>query len=303
MTLPDVRTHVREFTLLSVYGGLCTGDFDGDGLVDFYVTRPSGGNRLFKNLGGFRFRDVTAEAGVEAPDMQGSGATFVDVDNDGDLDIYACSYASANKLFINQGRDADGKVTFSEQAERFGLDFNGASMTMAFADIDGDGDLDGYLATTGLAPPPDTKFQVRYEGGRPVVPLELREYWQIIYLPNNQLHRTEAGQFDHLYRNDGETFREITNAAGIDGAYFTLSAMWWDFNRDGRPDLYVANDFHGPDMLYLNQGNYRFVNVIDKLLARRRGFPWGPTWPTSTTTAWWICSPPTCRRARTHAGS
>jgi hypothetical protein len=83
MQLPDAREHIREFVLLAIYGGICTGDYDGDGLADFYVTSPKGGNRLFKNLGGFRFRDVTVEAGIHDADMQGSGATFVDVDNDG----------------------------------------------------------------------------------------------------------------------------------------------------------------------------------------------------------------------------
>jgi hypothetical protein len=75
MQLPDVYEHIREFTLLTVYGGMCAGDYDGDGLTDFYVTRPAGGNRLFKNLGEFRFRDVTAAAGIDDPTMQGSGAT------------------------------------------------------------------------------------------------------------------------------------------------------------------------------------------------------------------------------------
>ena len=116
---------------------------------------------------------------------------------------------------------------------------------MAFADIDNDGDLDGYLATTALAPPPGTQFKVRFEGNRPVVLDELQEYWQLIYLPGDRAHRTEAGQFDHLYRNDGQKFTEITNQAGIDGANFTLSATWWDYNDDGFPDLYAANDFYG----------------------------------------------------------
>jgi hypothetical protein len=260
MQLPDPLEHIREFTLLSVYGGMCAGDYDADGLVDFYVTSPVGGNRLYKNLGDFRFRDVTAEAGVHDPEMQGSGATFADVDNDGDLDIYACSYAGPNRLFINQGPGPDG-VKFVESAARFRLAFVGASMTMAFADMDGDGDLDGYLATTSIDPPPGVQFSVHHENGKPVVDFAGREYWELLYLPNNQTQRIVAGQYDHLFRNDGGTFADVAEESGVEGPYFTLAATWWDYDADGRPDLYAANDFLGPDRLYRNAGGGKFANV------------------------------------------
>jgi hypothetical protein len=275
MQLPDPHEHIREFTLLSIYGGMCAGDYDGDGLTDFYVTSPVGGGRLFRNEGNFRFRDVTAEAGVHDPNMQGSGATFADVDNDGDLDLYACAYGSANRLFLNQGANEDGVVTFAETAGQLGVDYKGASMTMAFADIDADGDLDGYLATTAQQPPPGTKFSVHYENNRPVVDKAVQEYWDIIYLPNNRVQRTEAGQFDHLYRNDGDHFTEITREAGVDGPYFTLSATWWDYNNDGRPDLYAANDFLGPDRLYRNEGDCRFTEVAATHLPHTPWFSMG----------------------------
>jgi hypothetical protein len=270
LQLPDVEQHVREVIHLNVNGGICTGDYDDDGFADFYVTSPGGGNRLFRNLGDFRFQDVTAEAGLDTPGFWSTGATFVDIDNDGDLDIYACGYRRANRLFINERR-AGGKVQFTEQARRFGLEFTGASMTMAFADIDNDGDLDGYLATTALAPPADVQFRVRFEDDKPVVLEPLREYWELIYLPGDRAHRTEAGQFDHLYRNDGEYFTEITKEAGIDGPYFTLSATWWDYNDDGFPDLYAANDFLGADRLYHNNGDGTFRDVAQQLLPH---IPW-----------------------------
>jgi hypothetical protein len=275
MQLPDPHKHIREFILLSIYGGMCAGDYDRDGLTDFYVTSPVGGGRLFRNEGNFRFRDVTMEAGVHDPDMQGSGATFADVDNDGDLDLYACAYGSPNRLFLNQGRNEDGVVTFTEAASKLGLDFNGASMTMAFADIDGDGDLDAYLATTAKQPPPGTKFSMHYENNRPVIDPAVQEYWGFIYLPNGRVQRTEAGQFDHLYRNDGDRFTEITREAGIDGTYFTLSATWWDYNNDGRPDLYAANDFTGPDRLYRNDGDGRFTDVAATHLPHTPWFSMG----------------------------
>lgn len=253
----------------SVYG-VCTGDYDGDGLTDFYATSPVGGNRLYRNLGSFRFRDVTVEAGVSAPDMDSSGATFADVDNDGDLDIYACAYRGENRLFINLGPSPAG-VKFVEAARQFGLAFNGASKTMAFADIDNDGDLDGYLATNDVPAPPNVKFAVQYEAGKPVVADALREYWQLIYLPGGRVHRVAAGQFDHLYRNDGDHFTDISQQAGIDGPHITLAATWWDYNDDGRPDLYASNDFLGPDCLYRNDGGGRFTNVASEALPH---IPW-----------------------------
>jgi hypothetical protein len=274
LTLPDIEQNVREVIHLNVQGGICTGDYDGDGLSDFYVTSPRGGNRLYRNLGDFRFRDVTAEVGLADKWLWGTGATFVDIDNDGDLDIYACGYRRANQLYINDKR-VDGKIQFTEQARRFGLDFTGASMTMAFADMDNDGDLDGYLATTAVPPPPELQFRVRFEGNRPVVLDSLKEYWSLTYLPGERVHRTEAGQFDHLYRNDGEFFTEVTKDAGIDGPYFTLSATWWDYNNDGFPDLYAANDFLGPDRLYHNNGDGTFSDVSKEMLPHTPWFSMG----------------------------
>jgi hypothetical protein len=271
LQLPDVETSVREVIHLNVNGGICTGDYDNDGWTDFYVTSTRGGNRLYRNLGDFRFEDVTAAVGLDDPFFWGTGATFVDVDNDGDLDVYACGYRMPNRLFINERRESDGKVQFTEQARQYGLDYDGASMTMAFADVDNDGDLDGYLATTALQPPPGTQFKVRFVGNRPVVLDELQEYWQLIYLPGERAQRTESGQFDHLYRNDGDRFTEITKQAGIEGPYFTLSATWWDYNQDNLPDLYVANDFMGPDLLYHNCGDGTFRDVAAEVLPH---VPW-----------------------------
>ncbi len=170
LQLPDMASHIHELIHLSVYGGICTGDFDNDGLTDFYVTSPAGGNRLYRNLGDFRFEDVTESAGLLDTNFWGTGATFVDINNDGLLDIYACGYRQPNRLYINQGKGPDGRVHFVEKAHEYGLDFNGASMTMAFGDFDRDGDLDAYLATTAIPPPRGRKFRRgvrRFEAGRP----------------------------------------------------------------------------------------------------------------------------------------
>ncbi len=162
-------------------------------------------------------------------------------------------------------------MRFVEKAREFGLDFNGASMTMAFGDFDRDGDLDAYLATTAIPPPPSLKFGVVYEGGKPVVPKQLQEYWMLLDRPGQQPVPTEAGQFDHFYRNDGGRFTEITAQAGIDGPFFTLSALWWDYNGDGWPDLYVSNDYLGFDKLYRNNRDGTFTDVIRQVIPHT---PW-----------------------------
>jgi len=262
MRLPDLADNVQRLLHLSVLGGICTGDYDGDGLPDFFVTSPVGGGRLFRNRGDFRFEDVTEQAGITATNFWGTGVVMVDIDGDGRLDLYACAYRSPNRLFINQGPSADGITRFTEEAAKYGLDFNGASMGAAFADYDGDGRLDCFIATTAVPPPPQLRFRVVFEGDKPVIPDELKDYWALIHLPGERAHQTEAGQRNRLFRNTGDRFIEVTETAGLAGHHFTLAAVWWDFNGDGWPDLYVANDYYGPDQLWLNQRDGTFKEVM-----------------------------------------
>ncbi len=247
----------RLFNSSEVGGGVCVGDFDGDGRPDICLTRPAGGCQLYRNLGGFHFTNVTAQAGLKTENVWVTGPTFVDINNDGLLDLYLCCYASPNQLYLNQGNG-----TFKECAQEYKLAYNGASMMMAFGDFDRDGWLDGYLLTAGLMPKADQQFRVKFEGKKPVVPEELQEFWQIFYLPGERAAAAEAAQFDHLFRNNGNgTFTETTRTAGLQGCDFGNSAVWWDYNGDGWPDLYVANDYFGPDRLYLNNQNGTFTDV------------------------------------------
>ena len=272
----DPASHLKEFLFLNPVGGVCTGDYDGDGLPDLYITSPSGGSRLYRNCGDFRFEDVTEIAGVTDEKFWGTGASFVDIDNDGDLDLYACGYLCANKLYLN-----DGSGHFLDHAGAVGLDFKGGSMMMSFADIDNDGDLDGYLATTAVAPSEGTKFRVKFVSREsdgvevPVVLPELREFWEILYLPGDKVRKVESAQFDHLFRNDGGKFVDVSKSAGIEGAYFSLSAIWFDYDGDGDADLYVSNDYTGPDILYRNRGDGTFENVIEETIPHTPWFSMG----------------------------
>jgi enediyne biosynthesis protein E4 len=216
--------HYREFSLGAIGTGVAIADYDQDGKPDVYVVCKTGENHLFRNLGNFKFEDVTARAGVGGPaGAWKQGVAFVDVNNDGFPDLHVCRFAAANLLFINQ---RDG--TFKEEAGQRGLAVVDSSGQAAFADYDRDGDLDVYLQTNVL------------EG-------EAR--------PN--------GQRDYLFRNDGTGhFVNVTEAAKLFGETQGHSATWWDYNEDGWPDLYVANDFKDPDQLYRNNGDGTFTNVL-----------------------------------------
>lgn len=218
-----------EYQVGAMGTGVAIGDYDRDGRPDVFIVSKIEPGRLFRNLGGWRFEDVTAAAGVE--DASGEwkqGAAFADVDNDGLLDLYVCRFGAPNQLYMNRG---DG--TFREEAAARGLAIIDASGMGCFADYDGDGWLDVYLQTN---------------------------LWDA--------SRRPEGQRDRLLRNNGDgTFRDVTDAVGIlDRATQGHSAVWWDHDEDGRPDLYVANDFGPPDFLYRNNGDGTFSDVIDAVV-------------------------------------
>ena len=267
----EERVHINVLANAMSGGGVAAGDYDGDGRDDFYITRATGGCRLFRNLGDLRFEDVTVAAGLTDDEAWGTGACFVDVNGDGHLDLYVCGYDTPNRLFVNQG---DG--TFEEGAEAAGLAYSGASILGAFADYDGDGDLDCFLLTNRLNPfsPPDRAVPTK--DGMPYIPEGLEELYAVMVRPDGAPAMVSAGQADHLYRNEGDgTFVEVSDAAGIAGNHFGLSATWWDHDGDGWLDLYVANDFFGPDKLYRNQGDGTFVDVAPEALPRTPWFSMG----------------------------
>lgn len=254
--------------------GVCVGDVDGDGLPDVYLTNYDRGNRLYRNLGGMRFKDMTQAAGVSGEGRWCAGPAFVDIDNDGDLDLHVCVYAGNNLLYIN-----DGQGRFTEQAQQFGLDANAASVMMTFADYDLDGDLDAYLVTHRLVTegdkhelPKDSQVaiqngvvQVDPKRGVRVAP-GYQDYFAV--MPKGKPGRMAlviAGQEDTLFRNERGKFRPVNREAGIAGHGIGLSAIWWDFNDDGHPDLYVSNDYKGADQLYRNNGDGTFTDVVDDL--------------------------------------
>jgi len=241
-------------------GGVAMGDYDADGLVDLFFTRPHGGGKLFRNVGDFKFEDVTETARVSFPDDWHTGATFTDFNNDGRLDLAIGCLNSSNRLLQNKG---DG--TFKDIASSCGLDFAGATIKKLFADYDNDGDLDVYVVTNRLEPKHPVKIRYTGKKGSYGVAEEHKELAMVINLPSGEQKFAKAGQFDRLYRNDLQDgiakFVDVTKEAGITGNFHGLDGCWWDADLDGDADLYVTNDFTDPDQFFRNNGDGTFTEI------------------------------------------
>ena len=240
-------------------GGIAVGDVDGNGLPDLFFAGGSGRSRLYLQQTTWKFEESAADAGIVG-DAWGTGAAFFDIDNDGDLDLYVCNYDAPNLLYINRG---DG--TFEERAAEYGLDIVDACLMPSIADFDRDGDLDIYLAVNRYM---DIKqfrrdeIFVRREGMEYLRP-EAEKYFAI----RRHFNKAEqlnmwAGRTDRLLRNEGpgKKFSDVSQAMSLERGD-TLSATWWDYDHDGWPDLYVANDLAAPDRLFHNNGNGSFTDV------------------------------------------
>ncbi len=256
--------------------GVCAGDYDGDLLPDLFYAYPYGGHRLYRNLGGFRFEDVSEKSGLTkiAADHWAVGCCFVDHDGDGDLDLFVAGTGDVNLLLDNQG---DG--TFRDRAVPLGISREGANVQMAFADYDLDGDLDGYLVTNRRAgdppPPADVQVKATFNEGELSIEEQYREKYDVVLHPTERMRVVEAGEYDYLYRNDGTKYVDVSEAAGLRGTDQGLAASWFDYDEDGRPDLYVANDFFGSDRLYRNLGNGAFEEIARKILPHTPWFSMG----------------------------
>jgi hypothetical protein len=229
-------------------GGVGLLDYDGDGYLDVFCVNGGSldpavtnkpGHKLYRNLGNWKFEDVTERAGVGGQAQYGMGCACADYNEDGFVDIYATGL-ERNILYRNNG---DGTFTDVTSEARVGGGSWGTSC--AFFDYDGDGHLDLFVANY-IKWSIQTEISCYSRGGLP-------DYCS----PLNY----KSPAMDTLYHNKGDgTFADMTVAAGLDKAYGNgLGVVCADFNRDGRPDIYVANDAM-PNQLWINQGNGRFTD-------------------------------------------
>lgn len=224
--------------------GVGMGDFNNDGLTDVFFGASMSNSKLYLNKGKFRFEDITESAGIRTARWC-TGISVVDINADGFLDIYISSSHNRNPdkrknlLYIN-----DGKLHFTEQAEAYGLADTGFSTQAAFFDYDKDGDLDMYL-------------------------INHRLYNQDV---NSLVSKDTSGNSpaqDRLYQNNGipegrshPVFKDVSLQAGIKEDGYGLGVVVTDVNGDNWPDVYVGNDYSGNDLLWHNNGNGRFSNII-----------------------------------------
>ena len=232
-------------------GGVAIGDVDGNGLPDIYFSSNQQSNKLFLNDGGFKFRDVTEEAGVAGKGKWSTGVSMADINGDNLLDIYVCNSGeiegdeNANELYINTGNQENGTPLFREASADYGINDKGYSVHSAFFDYDRDGDLDLYVLNnmSQASKTFDVASKMRYKQNR------------------------YGG--DCLYRNDKGVFRDVTEDAGIFSSIigFGLGLTVSDIDNDGWLDIYVANDFFERDYLYINNGDGTFSEKLEHLLA------------------------------------
>ncbi len=238
---------------------MAAADFNNDGLEDLYVVSNTDSSKLYINEGDFRFRDVTLGSNTALAGLLKTGVAIVDINQDGLPDIYQCvtgelSSDRRNRLLVN-----NGDLTFTESAEEYGLALENPSTSASFLDYDRDGDLDVYVINRPVDYSQNDKVKLEEVDGKV----------QRITKPQDPL------ESDLLLSNVNGKYQDVSARAGIQNRAFSLSIAVSDFNDDGWPDVYIANDYIEPDLLYINQKNGTFSEEADSWFSHMPHFSMG----------------------------
>jgi len=257
---PTPQFNVFDYMYYYNGAGVGAADFNNDGKIDLFFAANQSDDKLYLNEGNLHFKDVTKEAKIAEDGGWSTGVSVVDINNDGLLDIYICRVGnykilkSHNQLLICQGIDKDGVPYYKDEAHEYGLDFSGFSTQAVFFDYDNDGDLDMYLLNHSL-----------HENGT--------------YGPRQQmLVKKSPVSGDRIFRNNGDnTFTDVTDQTGIHSSVigYGLGINVSDINLDGYPDIYIGNDFHENDYLYINQHNGTFKDELDSCIMHTSRYTMG----------------------------
>lgn len=244
-----VADAAKDYKLSNHYdhgNGIAAADIDGDGLTDLYFTSQVGGNQLYRNLGGGRFENITATAGVGLRGRVSVSASFADTDNDGDPDLYVTTIRHGNAFFVN-----DGQGHFEDRTEASGLTYSGHSSSADFFDYDRDGRLDLLVTNVGKF----TTDEIGYTGDS-----ERKEF--PYYIGSSKATGghlfPSLSERSILYHNEGDNrFRDVSDETGFTYQGWSGDATPLDVNGDGWIDLYVLN-MQGNDVYYENVEGKRF---------------------------------------------
>src|SRR5205807_5952118 len=273
--LSDTNAALNQIRLNG--SGVAAGDVDGDGRVDLYFCGLDNPNALYRNLGQWKFEDITARAGVACPGQYSTGAVFADIDGDGDVDLLVNALGGGTRLFLN-----DGQGHFTESTDS-GLIRRRGSMSMALADVDGNGTLDLYVANYRTTTIRSTGLDMLNVNGRRM----LRPQDRDDYLLTPEGLVRERGEPDILYLNEGKG--KLRPVSWTEGSFLDeegkplaspprdwgQSVMFRDLDGNGAPDIYVCNDFWSPDRIWINDGRGKFRALSGRALTKTSSFSMG----------------------------